>query len=256
MPFKDHFSACADGYQSFRPSYPTQLFSYLVSLCKATDLVWDCATGSGQAAFELAEYFDTVVATDASAEQISRARASDSNSERNRRIDFRVATAEHSGLASHSVDLITVAQALHWFDLDAFESEVNRIAKPGGVLAVWTYNLITVSERIDPLISTLYHETLGPYWPAERELVERGYAGLTLPFDELASKQLKMEMSWNLDDLLGYLNTWSATRLYTTEQGQNPVDKLRESLQPVWGEPIRQRTVAWPITLSVWRISG
>ena len=162
MTFKDHFSDQASDYARFRPNYPHELFAYLGSLVLARECAWDCGTGSGQAAVALAEFFDRVVATDASEKQILSATKSS-------RVEYPIAPAENSGLSSHSLDLIAVAQALHWFDLDAFYMEAKRVLKPDGILAVWCYGLLEIGPEIDAIINRFYREIVGPYWPPERK---------------------------------------------------------------------------------------
>ena len=176
--FKDHFSAHASAYARYRPRYPEALFAYLASLCPAHDLAWDCATGNGQAARSLTEHFARVVATDASADQLAHAAPHE-------QITYHVAPAAQSPLASHSADLVTVAQALHWLDLDAFYAEVRRVLKPGGVLAVWTYGLLRINPAVDAVIQRLYTDIVGAYWPPERRHVEDGYRALAFPFDAI-----------------------------------------------------------------------
>jgi SAM-dependent methyltransferase len=249
MNFQDHFSGFAEEYRDFRPHYPQQIFAYLATLCSETELAWDCATGSGQAALELTRDFAAVIATDASVKQIEHARSAEG-------INYRVASAEDSGIDSHSVDLITVAQALHWFDLDAFAIEVRRVAKPNGILAVWTYNLLTISDGVDAVIKTLYEEILAPFWPPERDLVESGYAEVVLPFTELPPGEFVMGMSWDLQNVMGYLKTWSATRHFAAKHGYNPVDAIGTELESAWGVPARQAIVQWPIALKLWKINA
>ena len=164
--FKDHFSAHAVDYAAFRPHYPTELFRYLAGIVDEQKLAWDCATGNGQAAVELAELFERVIATDASAEQIA-------NAQKHQKVEYRVATAETNGIDSLAIDLITVAQALHWFDLDRFYAETKRTLKPSGVIAAWTYNLLHITPEIDAIIGHYYSNVVGPFWPAERALVEK-----------------------------------------------------------------------------------
>lgn len=246
MTFQDHFSALAADYASFRPHYPEVLFAWLAQQAPARNLAWDCATGSGQAALGLAAHFARVIATDASAEQIANAR-------RNPRVDYAVAPAEDSGLAAQSVDLITVAQALHWFDLERFYAEVRRVLRPGGVLAVWTYNVLrTDNNAVNALVDHLYSEVLGPWWPLERRLVENGYRDLPFPFAELATPSFAMRTEWALPHLLGYLRTWSAVKRYREACGTDPVATIADALTAAAGACDRLR-VEWPLALRVGR---
>lgn len=246
-PFADHFSAVSGAYADFRPSYPRALFDWLAEIAPGKSLAWDCACGSGQASVDLAERFECVVATDASDKQLAGARP-------HPRIDFRQAPAEASGLADGSVDLITVAQALHWFDLPRFYAEAKRVLKPGGVLAVWSYGIQTVEgEEVNALVQRFYHETVGAYWPPERKLVEEGYRTFDFPFAEFGAPAFEMSVPWPMAQLLGYFSSWSATGRYVAEKGENPVVGLAEEMARVWGSPESARTVTWPLAIRVGR---
>jgi ubiquinone/menaquinone biosynthesis C-methylase UbiE len=251
MQFKDHFSGHSVDYAKYRPHYPSELFAYLASLTEEHELAWDCATGSGQAAQGLAQGYRRVIATDASQAQLDNATA-------NERVEYRQARAEASGLESATVDLTTVAQALHWLSLERFFAEVRRVLKPRGVFAAWVYNLLSISAELDPPINRFYGETVGPYWPPERILVEEKYATIPFPFEELrAPQQFYIEASWSLFDLLGYLRTWSATQRFIKERGFDPVTEgLADELLPLWGDPQAERQISWPIYLRVGRNSA
>jgi len=246
MTFKDHFSGHSQEYSAFRPHYPAHLFSSLASLCASHGLAWDCATGSGQAAIGLAEYFREVIATDASTAQIS-------NAIQKAGVTYSVAHAESSGIQADSVDLITVAQALHWFDISAFSVEVNRVLKENGVLAAWTYGLITFNEGIDEVVRSLYCDIVGEFWPFERKLVEGGYSEIDLPFDEIPIADLAMTENWSFNDLLGYLNTWSASKAYAKEYGRSPLELVRNDMLQEWGDPATLRMATWPLMVRGWR---
>jgi SAM-dependent methyltransferase len=247
MSFKDHFSRLAAQYSEFRPAYPPAIFDYLAQLCGDRDSAWDCACGTGQATLALAERFRAVIATDASAQQVAAASPHPN-------VTYRVARAEESGIESQSVDLVTVAQALHWFDLDPFYGEVQRVLKPSGVLAVWTYGPLQVDGNgIDALFQEFYWNTVGPYWPPERRFVEAGYRGLAFPFAEVAPPSFNMEVHWERAHLLGYLRTWSATARYADDKGVDPVEALEERLAPLWVDAHSTRKVTWPLALRVGR---
>jgi SAM-dependent methyltransferase len=247
MSFKDHFSRLAAQYAAFRPAYPAALFDYLAQSCPGRAGVWDCACGNGQATVALAERFQSVIATDASPEQIAAATA-------RANITYRVARAEDSGIESNSIDLVTVAQALHWFNLDAFYSEVERVLRPSGVLAVWTYGVVHVEgDAAEELLQDFYHHIVGPYWPPERRLVEDGYRGLAFPFAELSPPSFNMEERWDRAHLLGYLRSWSATGRYVKDKGVDPVLTLEERLACAWPDAQNPRKITWPLALRVGR---
>jgi ubiquinone/menaquinone biosynthesis C-methylase UbiE len=246
-PFSDHFAPVADTYAAHRPRYPAALFDWLASQAPGRRLAWDCGAGSGQATLALADRFERVIGTDASAGQLAAAPAHE-------RIEWRVAPAERSGLPDASADLVTVAQALHWFDVDAFYAEAARVLVPGGLLAVWTYNLNrTDSAEIDRVLDAFYHDTVGPYWPAERRLVEDEYRSLRFPYAELPAPEFAMEVRWRLADLLGYVASWSAVARYRQANGADPVPALAHELAPLWGDPDATRPMRWPLTVRAGR---
>jgi ubiquinone/menaquinone biosynthesis C-methylase UbiE len=245
--FHDHFSRVADRYADFRPHYPAALFDWLATLAARDGLVWDCAAGSGQATLDLARRFDRVIATDASGEQIAAAAP-------HPRVEYRVAPAEASGLPAASVALVTVAQALHWFDLERFYAEARRVLRPDGVLAVWAYGINEVEgEAVNALVQDFYANVVGPYWPPERRLVEEGYRTVPFPWAELAPPPFRMEARWTLPQLLGYFGTWSATNRYAQATGRDPLPPLAEALRGVWGAADLPRLVAWPLALRAGR---
>lgn len=244
MP-NDHFAKVAHHYAQGRPRYPDELFDWLAQTCRKRELAWDVGAGSGQATITLARHFRKVWATDASKRQIAEAT-------QHPRIEYRVAPAEASGLESRSVDLVTVAQALHWFDLEAFYEEVRRVLKPQGRIAVWTYGILHVEgDDVDRVIGHYYRDVVGPYWPAERRHVENGYADLPFPFALLPAPPFTMRARWDLDRLLGYLRTWSATARMQERTGIDPVADVEPVLASLWGPRSRPREVIWPLTLKV-----
>jgi len=244
--FKDHFSSASDRYAAYRPDYPAALFAWLASLCAVRDTAWDCATGSGQAALGLAPHFRQVVATDASAEQIGHA-------EPHPAIDYRVDPAEASGLADRSVDLVTVAQAAHWFDLPRFYAEVTRVLKPGGVLALWGYGRMVLPGDMDVPFRHFYSDTVGPYWPPERALIDDAYRSLDFPFAEIDAPAFHIEVDWTLPRLIAYLSTWSAVKRYQTARDHDPLPALMAELMPLWGDADTAKKLQWPIFLRVGR---
>jgi hypothetical protein len=245
---KDHFSGHADRYEAFRPTYPEALFAYLAALCPFHDLAWDCATGNGQAAVPLAAYFRAVIATDASQKQIDQARPRE-------KVRYLVAPADKVPIDQASVDLVTVAQALHWLDLTGFYAEVRRVARPGCVIAVWCYQLNTIAPKIDATIHRLYADIVGADWPPERRLVEEGYRTLDFSFQEFALPPFQMVHSWDLEHLLGYLGSWSSVQRYRTRTGLDPLELVRAELEAAWGDPKQARGVTWPLHVRAGRVS-
>jgi SAM-dependent methyltransferase len=241
--FKDHFSKQAAGYAKFRPRYPQKLFEYLRSIAPSHQVAWDCGTGNGQAAVGLASVFDRVIATDASETQIAHAQSHE-------RVDYRVAPAENSGIGSKTIDLIMVAQALHWFDLDRFYGEARRVLKNNAVFAASAYNLLHVEPAIDEVVNRYYYEVVGPFWPPERKLVEQ-FTDLPFPFHKVDAPRLEMTAQWNLDHLLGYLQTWSSTQRFIGAKASDPLEQIIDELREAWGESQRRRNVTWPLVLRI-----
>lgn len=246
MSFDDHFSGHASGYVRHRPGYPEALFEYIASIAPARDLVWDCATGNGQAAISLARYFERVIATDASSSQIEHAIPHE-------RVSYRVVPAEHTDIENASLDVVTVAQAVHWFDHDAFYAEVRRVLKPDGVVALWAYGISRIDPVIDKLLIRLNYDILGSYWSVKAGLIDNRYATLPFPFREIEAPAFMMEALWSLDDLTGYLTSWSAWQKFMREQGRDPIDEIRDELSNAWGEPSLKREVRWEVYLRIGR---
>lgn len=243
--FKDNFSTQSKLYSKHRPRYPDSLFAYLASLVAEHYLVWDCGTGSGQAAIGLANFFEKVIATEPSASQLAHA-------VRHARVEYRNEAAETSSLEYQSADMITVANAMHWFKLEEFYTEVNRVLKPGGIVAAWCYALPEVSSAIDAVVRHLHDEVLGNYWQAENRLVEKEYRTIAFPFRELETPQFYAESQVVFNDLLGYLNTWSATQRYSADRGHNPVDALKPDLEAAWADA-ESHKMRWKLALKVGR---
>jgi len=244
MSFKDHFSKQAADYAKFRPRYPREMFEYLGSVGPSRTVAWDCATGNGQAAVELAEVFDCVIATDASERQIA-------NAELDERVEYRLASAEESGLESGSIDLIMVAQALHWFDLTRFYDEVRRVLKPTGAFAASAYRFFHITPEIDRIVNDRYYDKIvGAFWPPERALIEK-FEELPFPFPEIKTPSFEMIAQWNLEHLEGYLRSWSSTQRFIATNNRDPLEEITGELRAVWGDPNQSRRVVWLLTLRV-----
>jgi ubiquinone/menaquinone biosynthesis C-methylase UbiE len=201
----------------------------LATIAPGKQLAWDCATGNGQAAVALAEVFERVIATDASEKQIAHAEA-------HPRVEYRVAPAEDSGIESNTVNVVTVAQALHWFDLERFHAEAGRVLKLGGIVAAWVYKLAQIEPAIDAVVNHYYSEVVGAYWPAERALVER-FEELAFPFPEIATPLFEMVAEWNAEHLIGYLQTWSATQRFIVVNQRDPLKDVEADLRSAWATP-------------------
>ncbi len=237
--FADHFSRGSSEYAAFRPRYPEALFSWLAATSPGRDLAWDCATGSGQAAIGLATHFARVVATDASEAQIHAAVRAPG-------IEYRVAPADVSGLDAATVDLVTVAQALHWLPLDPFYAEATRVLRPRGLLVAWGYSLPEVSQEVDRAVRTLHGEIVGPYWPPGREAVEAGYRTLPFPYPEVTAPAFAVEQTMTRDAFVGYLRTWSAVRRFVDAQQMDPLATVLPRIDADW-PATASRTVRWPL---------
>jgi len=240
---KDNFSKQAEIYSKFRPGYPPDLFTFIASLVKNKHAVWDCATGNGQAATELAKHFEQVYATDISEKQLE-------NAVQKSNIIYLKEPAEKTSFEDNHFDLITVAQAIHWFDFDAFYKEVNRTLKPAGVLAVIGYGMLKGDDEINRAIDYFYKDVTGPYWDKERRYLDEGYQTIPFPFREIAAPAFVSKYNWNLGQLTGYLNTWSAVQHYIKQHGHNPVEELEMRLKEHW-QADESRLIEFPILLRI-----
>lgn len=249
MTFQDHFSSVARPYARFRPSYDAALFAELAARVPGRERAWDCGTGSGQAAMGLATHFGTVVATDPSTSQLVAWPGSAPGV-------ARVAcTAEAAALADGSVDLVTVAQALHWFDTAAFYDEVRRVARAGGLLAVWSYTLCRIDAGVDDALDALYHDVLGPYWAPARRHVETAYRTLPFPFaEEPAPAGLFLTRALTRVELEGYVDTWSAVRA-ARRAGVDPLTAFRAGLVGAWPDAHEPRVARWPLAVRLGRVA-
>lgn len=241
------FSPIAADYARFRPTYPPDLFAYLASIAPGRERAWDCATGSGQAAQALAGHFAEVVATDISAELLAQARPHE-------RITFRKADALDSGLPGGSVDLVTVANAMHWFHGEAFEREVRRVLRPGGIIAAWSYAYFRIAPEVDALTRRVHDVIVDPFWIEPNRIVERGYRDLHFGFAPITPPPFAMVTEGDLAAVEGYMRTWSASVKYVRHHGTDPIAPVHEALVAAWGDPAQQRPIHWQLNLRVGRI--
>jgi SAM-dependent methyltransferase len=255
MNFKDHFSGHASLYAKARPHYPEALFDWITAEAPARDCAWDAGCGSGQASVALARRFERVIATDPSAQQLGNAAAHPRVEYRNEPQDL---SAKHGGyhtsIDAHSVDAVTIAQALHWFDLPAFITEVRRVTKPGALFAAWCYANCSVTPAVDAVIAHLYDDVLGAYWPPERRLVDEGYASLDIPFRPVAAPAFEMRVDWTGRQLLAYLGSWSAAQRHLQATGHDAVAAIADELLSAWHDPEHVHPVRWTLAVRAGRV--
>ena len=243
---KDNFSTGADKYAKYRPTYPNLFFHFLKGMHAGSQNAWDCATGTGQVAASLSAQFDHVFATDISQSQISQA-------PRLSNIVYSVQPAESTNFPDNFFDLITVAQAVHWFDFEKFFAEVKRTGRDNGLLVILGYTKIQVEEAIDQVIAEFYTQVVGPFWDGERKYVDENYLTIPFPFEEIKMPTFANQFLWDFDQLIGYLGTWSAVSHYKKAKGTNPINLIEGKLKKLWG-PHEQLAVHFPLLLRVGRI--
>lgn len=245
----DIFSKQASTYKKYRPTYPQELYDEILQFVPERTSCWDCATGNGQVAAVMSTYFKEVYATDISRAQLAEAVKAEN-------IKYKVERAEATSFKANTFDLITVAQAIHWFDMEAFNKEVYRVARNGGVVAVWGYGLIRINAEIDKYLDEFYHKTLGPYWNLERRHVENAYNTVIFRFDQInKEKPRKITAQWTLEEVEGYLNSWSSVQHFIAQSDRvNPVPDLIESISTIWGTNLTCQ-VSFPLYLKVGIVS-
>jgi ubiquinone/menaquinone biosynthesis C-methylase UbiE len=241
----DNFSGHASMYSKYRPTYPRELIEYIVSQTDKRNCAWDCGTGNGQVAVQLASFFDKVYATDISEKQMAQA-------PQRKNVIYQISPAEATGFNNDQFDLVTVAQAIHWFNFDQFYAEVNRTLKHNGVLAVIGYGLTRINPAVDEVINKLYSGILGTYWDPERKYIDEGYRTIPFPMKEMSAPYFEMTVEWTVEDFAGYLNTWSAVKHFIKANHSNPVDELMNELKSAWGSN-EKKNVAFPILLRIGR---
>lgn len=242
---KDNFSAQAAAYAAFRPHYPQELYTYLFQLPGEQDNAWDCGTGNGQVAVRLAAQYRQVYATDISMSQLQHAPPKEN-------ISYIHCAAEKNPFSSNEIDLITVAQALHWFDFDRFYQEVQRVLKPGGILAVWGYGLLRINRLLNPLIDHFYTQVVGPYWDAERRHLDECYQSIPFPLPEIAAPDFQIGVTWSRQQLMGYLSSWSSVQHYLQQRGHSPLPELEAQVAEFWADG-EEKQVQFPVFMRVGR---
>jgi hypothetical protein len=245
---KDLFSKQAKLYAKYRPDYPPELIRYILQFVQENNKAWDCATGNGQAAGLLSPYFKKIEATDISEKQLQQA-------PRYSNVSYSVSTAESTKFPPNSFDLITIAQAYHWFNFALFHAEATRVGKPGAVIAAWGYSLIQSKHaQIDDLIKYFYVDVTGEYWDNERKYVDLHYESVAFDFEALPTKDFIIEVKWTRDDLLGYFNTWSSVQNYIKATGNSPIHDLKNRLYDICTDPYMQYDFSFPVFLRIGRI--
>ncbi len=242
MKNSELFNTQAKFYSEYRPTYPQALIEYISGLCEQHELVWDVATGNGQAAFALAEYFKKVYATDISEGQLKHAKPCNN-------IQYAHSSCENSTLEAASVDLVTVAQAIHWFDFEKFYQEVARVIKLNGVLAAWGYALMLFEDKqVQNLLEDFYSNNLSPYWAPERKHLDNHYDSIFFPFEKITAPEIQISFAFNFEQFIGYLNSWSAVNTYIKQHAENPIEKyLMMPLKKIWGDPQQLKKGYFPI---------
>lgn len=246
-PARNWFDDGGGDYARFRPDYPPPLAAFLASVAPDHGLAVDVGCGNGQLTRLLADHFGTVVGLDPSADQIAHAVP-------HARVRYQRAPAERLPMSDNSASLVTAAQAAHWFDLPAFYAEVRRVAAPGGVLALISYGVPRLEAGLDDRFGRFYRDGIGPYWPAERALVDSGYANIDFPFAEFAAPPMDIRLEWTLAELLGYVSTWSAVRRAREAGREDVLLAFADELGNAWGDPGIRRAIAWPINMRVGKI--
>ncbi len=246
MEYHSLFSDKSDLYAKVRPHYPPELFSFLASLCNEQKSAWDVACGSGQAAIDLAMHFAEVHATDVSEQQIT-------NAIPNPRVHYSVQAAEKTDFAEDQFDLVSVAQALHWFDYDLFWPEVKRVLKPNGIFAAWGYAWF-LAEDINDVLQKDFFPAIEPYWAKQNQILWNGYQDVPFPFERVDTPEFEMKMEWDLDQLFSYLQTWSAVRQYLQKDGDEEfLTRSYEALKSMWGDGKEKKSILMDFTLLVGR---
>lgn len=240
----DHFSSKSREYSYSRPFYPEDLFEFLQEITPNKYIAWDCATGNGQAAIGLCRYFRNVIASDVSKNQIA-------NGFPRNNITYEIFSAEKPSIQDNSVDLITVAEAIHWFDFEKFYREATRVSRRNAIIAVWSYGMHKIDSEIDKISERLDvdGEILGSYWPKEAKYVKEEYKTIPFPFKELSTPRFEMSVYWSLDDVISYMQTWSAVKRFKIEKKYDPMSLVWQDLKKLWRNKDEKKLIKWSLNL-------
>lgn len=244
---KDNFSGNSDQYALFRPEYPPILVEYICGLVRDPKTAWDCGTGNGQLAKLLSGKFSKVIATDLSQDQIK-------NAFQAKNIEYHTQTAESADFGVQKFDLITVAQAIHWFDFEKFFDVVRKHAHQETIFAVIGYGRVKINPEIDSILDKFYFEVIGSYWDKERRYVDDEYKSIPFPFDEINAPAFTIDLEWNIHHFEGYINTWSAVKHFVKANGYNPVEGLIGEIRDFW-KPNEVKQVCFPILLRIGKVT-
>jgi ubiquinone/menaquinone biosynthesis C-methylase UbiE len=242
---KDNFSKQASGYSKYRPHYPNELIDYLISFVNNKSKALDVATGNGQIAHKLSTVFEKVYGIDSSQNQLDNAIQAPN-------VVYQLESAEKTSFEKDSFDLITVAQAVHWFDFDLFYKEIYRILKPDGIFAVLGYGLFSTNAESDLILRNYYYNIVGPYWDKERKYLDENYTTIPFPFDEIKTESFENHFTWSFEELMGYLETWSSTQHYILKNDRNPLDLIREELKKSWQK--NDKKVTFPLLFRIGKL--
>lgn len=243
MPPADHFSQQSDAYKEFRPTYPAEVFDWLAQTAPARQLAWDCGCGNGQATSDLAKRFERVIGTDISEKQLQLA-------ERLENVSYRLEPAERSSIKSASVDLVFVAQALHWFDFSQFFAEVQRVSKPRALFAALVYGKMkNLNPNLRVVLRDLEANKIRSYWPEGRRHAEEQYRSIPFPFEKITSPTISLIKQMDLAQFLGYAHSWSAVARFKSATGTDPIKEYLPRFQEAWGDPTVRKVIEWPLTI-------
>ncbi len=246
---KDNFSRQSEGYSKFRPVYPNELYSEILKHVNSFDLCWDCATGNGQIASIMATHFKEVIATDISDAQLEKAPKLSN-------VQYLKCRAEQTPFTDNSFDLITVGQAVHWFDHGHFNQEVKRVAKPDSLIAIIGYGLMFSDDAFNKKLMEFYEGTIGSYWDPERKHIDGHYQSIPFPFEEIPfSRSYSIDVNWSIQQLQGYLNTWSSVNRFIKQNGTDPVEPFIDKLlsSNVWADG-ELKDIRFPLFVKLGRI--